>query len=148
MSIYIHKSHNVSVLLYHLVCVAKYRQIIFDNKVDTEIKNICLDLEKRYQIHFLEIGTDRDHIHFLIQSIPTYSPTKITRTVKSLIAREILRRIPEVRKELWGAEFWTDGYFINTVGRKGNEKSIENYIKNQGLNTKYVQIHKDQIKLF
>lgn len=148
MSIYIHKSHNVSVLLYHLVCVAKYRQVIFDQKIDHELKTVCLELSKRYQIHFLEIGTDQDHVHFLIQSVPTYQPTKIARTVKSLVAREVLQKMPEIRKELWGAEFWTDGYLINTVGRQGSESTIQRYIKQQGNNRTYIVLHKDQLKLF
>ena len=77
MSQYIHKSHNVSVLLYHLVFPAKYRRAVFDQAVDQVIKEVCLEIETRYQINFLEIGTDKDHVHFLVQSVPTYSVTKI-----------------------------------------------------------------------
>ena len=100
MSKLVRKSHNVSVLIYHYVCPAKYRRVVFDQKVDEEIKEICLEIAKRYQIEFIEIGTDKDHVHFLIQSIPTYSPTKIIQTVKSLTAREIFSRVPEVKKKL------------------------------------------------
>jgi len=59
--------------MYHLVFPAKYRKVIFDNKVDEALKNICLEIEKRYQIKFIEIGTDEDHVHFWVQSVPTYS---------------------------------------------------------------------------
>ena len=114
MSIYIHKSHNVSVLLYDIVCPAKYRKIVLSDEVDKTIKEICFEISKRYEIHFVEIGTDEDHVHFLVQSVPTYSPTKIVRTIKSITAREIFRLIPSVKKELWGGEFWTDGYYVNT----------------------------------
>ena len=76
MSEYIHKSHNVSVLMYHIVCPAKYRKAVFDKSVDEEIKVICLEISKRYEINFLEIGVDKDHVHFLIQSVPMYSPKK------------------------------------------------------------------------
>lgn len=149
MSIYIHKSHNVSVLLYHLVCVAKYRRVVFDTKVDQELKNICLELSKRYEIHFIEIGTDNDHVHFLIQSIPMYSPTKIVKIVKSIIAREMFERVPQIKIQLWGGEFWTDGYFINTAGKHNTETAIKNYIQNQGRVFKdYIVIHKAQLKLF
>jgi REP-associated tyrosine transposase len=91
MSEYIHQSHNVSVLMYHLVCPAKYRRVVFDTSVDTVLKEVCLDIAKRYAIIFLEIGTDKDHVHFLIQSIPTYSPTKIVKTIKSITAREVFK---------------------------------------------------------
>jgi len=98
---YIHKSHNVSVLLYHLVFPAKYRRSVIDEHVDEVLKEICLEIENRYQVKFLEIGTDKDHVHFLVQSVPTYSVTKIVMLVKSLTAREIFSRCPHVKKQLW-----------------------------------------------
>ncbi|MEJ2653563.1 MAG: IS200/IS605 family transposase, partial [Gammaproteobacteria bacterium] len=110
MSEYIHKSHKITVLIYHLVFPAKYWRAVFDESVDKELKDICLEIEKRYQRKFLEIGTDEDRVHFLVQSVPAYSVTKIVTTIKSLTAREIFRRCPQVKKQLWGGEFWTDGY--------------------------------------
>ena len=101
MSEYIHKSHNVTVLLYHLVFPAKYRRVVFDETVDGELKAVCLDIEDRYQVKFLEIGTDKDHVHFLVQSVPTYSVTKLVTMIKSLTAREIFHRCPHVKKHLW-----------------------------------------------
>src|SRR5271170_4132500 len=132
MSEYLHKSHNVTLLLYHLVFPAKYRKAVFDKAVDSELKEICLEIEKRYQIKFLEIGTDKDHVHFLVQSVPSYSVTKLVTMIKSLTAREIFKRCPEVKKILWGGEFWTDGYFASTVGKHGDENMIGKYVKNQG----------------
>ena len=94
MSEYIHKSHNVSVLLYHIVCPAKYRRVVFDDEVDLELKKVWLEIGKRFEINFLEIGTDKDHVHFLVQSVPMYSPKKIVQTIKSITAREIFKRKP------------------------------------------------------
>ena len=132
MSEFIHKSHNVSVLLYHFVCPAKYRRIVFNEAVDQGLKDICLEISKRYEIEFIEIGTDNDHVHFLIQSIPTMSPSKIIQAVKSITAKEIFSLHPEVKQQLWGGEFWTKGYYVNTVGRHGDENSIQAYVKAQG----------------
>src|SRR5215203_715660 len=130
MSLYIHKSHNVTVLLYHLVFPAKYRRAVFDAAVDQALRDVCLGIEARYQLKFLEIGTDRDHVHFLVQSVPTYSVTKLVTTIKSLTAREIFRRCPQVRKQLWGGEFWTDGYFASTVGRHASKaRTTRSYTK-------------------
>ena len=148
MSKLVRKSHNVSVLIYHYVCLAKYRRVVFDQKFDEEIKEICLEIAKRYQIEFIEIGTDKDHVHFLIQSIPTYSPTKIIQTVKSLTEREIFSRVPDVKKKLWGGEFWSDGYYVSTVGRQGSEETIRQYVKEQGKESEYQQLHEQQLKLF
>ncbi|PHM53890.1 IS200/IS605 family transposase [Xenorhabdus sp. KK7.4] len=147
MSEYIHKSHNVTILLYHLVLPAKYRKAVFDLQVDEVLKDICLEIEQRYQLKFLEIGTDKDHVHFLIQSVPTYSVTKIVTLIKSLTAREIFKRCPQVKKELWGGEFLTDGYFASTVGKHGDEQMIGKYVKNQGK--EYNKLHSDyQFALF
>ena len=148
MSIYLKKSHNISVLIYHIVCPTKYRRVIFSEEVDQELKNICLEIGKRYEVHFLEIGTERDHVHFLVQSVPMYSPTKIVRIIKSLTAREIFRRIPTVKETLWGGEFWTNGYYISSVGRAGNETAIQKYVQDQGRQKEYIQLHQDQLKLF
>jgi REP element-mobilizing transposase RayT len=147
MSRYIHKSHNVSVLLYHLVCPAKYRRAVFDENVDSIVKDVCLDIARCYEITFLEIGTDKDHVHFLIQAVPTYSPTKIVTIIKSITAKEVFLRAPQVKKKLWGGEFWTDGYFINTVGQHGTEAVIMEYIKNQGKEKEYVKLHQQEFQL-
>ena len=147
MSEYIHKSHNVTVLIYHLVFPAKYRRVVFDDVVDKELRDVCLELENRYQIKFLEIGTDKEHVHFLVQTVPTYSVTKVVTMIKSLTAREIFRRCPHVKKQLWGGELWTDGYFASTVGKHGNENTIGNYVKRQGQT--YNKVHEDhQLALF
>lgn len=148
MSEHIKKSHNSSLLLYHLVCPAKYRRNVFRDVagVDQEIKKICLEIEKRFDIHFVEIGVDQNHVHFLIQSVPMISPTNLAKMVKSITAREIFRVKPEIRKLLWGGEFWTKGYYINTVGKSANEEVIKQYVQNQGL--KYEQIYTNQPRLF
>ena len=98
--------------MYHFVCPAKYRRVVFSKEVDETLKQVCLDISVRYEIEFMEIGTDKNHVHFLVQSVPTYSPTKIVRIIKSITAREIFLRHPEVKKKLWGGEFWSDGYFV------------------------------------
>ena len=141
MSKYIQKSHNVTVLLYHMVFPAKYRGAVFDLSVDQVLREVCLEIEKRYQIKFLEIGTDEDHVHFLVQTVPTYSVTKIVTIIKSVTARQIFRQCPHVKKQLWGGEFWTDGYFTSTVGKHGNENMIGKYVKNQGK--EYKKLHED-----
>lgn len=126
MSDYIHKSHNVSVLMYHIVCPAKYRRAIFTEEVDKILQKTCIEISKRYEIIFLEIGVDKDHVHFLVQSVPMYSPKKLVLTIKSLTAREIFKLLPKLKKELWGGELWTDGYFVSTVGKHGDEEIIRN----------------------
>ena len=149
MSRLIRKSHNKSVLIYHFVIPAKYRRVVFDPEVDEVLKEVCLEIADRYQIEFLEIGTDGDHVHFLVQSVPRYSVTKIITMIKSLTARQIFQRVPSVKKQLWGGEFWTDGYYVSTVGQHGTEEVIKRYVKEQGQEPeKSEQWHTQQLRLF
>jgi REP element-mobilizing transposase RayT len=147
MSEYIHKRHNVSVLPYHFVCPAEYRKVVFSKDVDNEIKNICLEIGKRYELVFVEIGTDKNHVHFLIQSVPTQSPSRIIQAVKSITAKEVFKKMPEVKKILWGGEFWSKGYFTNTVGHKGCEETVRKYVREQGLEKEYECLHKEAVQL-
>ncbi len=115
---------------------------MFDESVDAELRDICWEIEKRYEIKFLEIGADKDHVHFLVQTVPTYSVTGLVKMIKSLTAREIFKRCPHVKKQLWGGEFWSDGYFASTVGKKGDEGPIARYVKEPGR--EYLQLHQSQ----
>ena len=134
--------------MYHIVCPAKYRRAVFTPPVDKKLKEVCLEISKRFEITFLEIGTDKDHVHFLVQSVPTYSPKRIVQLIKSITAREIFAACPEVKKQLWGGEFWTDGYFVSTIGKHGNEDVIKRYIQEQGEEAEYERLYEEQLNLF
>jgi REP element-mobilizing transposase RayT len=126
----------------------KIRRVVLTEDVDAHLKDICIEIARRYEIQFVEIGTDHDHVHFLIQSVPNYSPTQIARIVKSITGRETFQRVPPVKKLLWGGEFWSKGFFINTVGQKGNDESIATYVRNQGRENEYQALHREQLTLF
>jgi REP element-mobilizing transposase RayT len=128
--------------MYHIVCPAKYRKAVFTEEVDKVLREVCLEIAKRYEIIFLEIGVDKDH--FLVQSVPMYSPKKIVQTIKSIIAREVFKKVPGVKKQLWGGEFWSAGYFVSTVGKHGDEDMIAHYIQKQGQEKVYKRLHKQK----
>ena len=136
--------------MYHIVCPAKYRKAVTIKDVDEKLKEICKGIEERYELQFLEIGTEKNHVHFLVHSVPAYSPEQIVRTIKSITARKIFELCPEVKKALWGGEFWTKGYYIGTVREHGDEEVISNYVKNQGRNPEeYTKIYENkQLELF
>ena len=146
MDEHIYKRHNKTLLLYHIVFPVKYRKKIISEDISKHIKDTCLEIGERYEMVFIEIGTDEDHIHFLIQSVPTMAVDRIVRTIKSITAREVFKAFPVVRKELWGGNFWTSGYYANTVGQYGNAEVIKRYVENQGK--KYNQIHAQQLSLW
>ena len=146
MSEHILKRHNKTLLLFHLVCPVKYRRKVFTESVERTLRETCLEISERYEIHFVEIGTDEDHAHFLIQTVPMMMPTRFVQTTKSIIAKEIFRLHPEVKQMLWGGKFWTSGYYLNTVGQFANEAIIKKYVKNQGKT--YNQIYRGQLTFF
>ena len=144
MSEHIFKSHNKTVLLYHLVFPAKYRRKVFSKEVEKSLVEICLEISERFEINFLEIGNDEDHIHFLVQGIPKMPVSRIVQVIKSITAREIFSKHKEVKKLLWGGNLWTSGFYANTVGQYANEEVIRDYVKNQGK--KYKKVHSGQLK--
>ena len=146
MSDHIHKRHNKNLILYHLVCPVKYRLDIISKELEQTIEQTCLEISKRYEMHFVEIGTDEDHVHFLLQSIPNMLPSQMVQIVKSITAREVFAKHSEIKKFLWGGKFWSNGYYMNTFGHYGNEKVIANYVREQGKN--YKQIHRSEPTLF
>ena len=148
MSEHIHKSHNKSLLLYHLVCPIKYRRSVLSEEVEISLIEICKKISSRYEIHFVEIGADDNHVHFLIQSVAMLSAKLIAQSIKSITAKELFRLHPEVKQKLWGGNFWTSGYYVNTVGQYANEEVILKYIQNQGeVKENYKQLHKSQLSL-
>jgi putative transposase len=146
MSERILKRHNKTLLLYHVMCPAKYRRKVFTEEVENTLKEVCMGIGERHEMHFVEIGADEDHVHFLIQSAPVLSPHRIVQIIKSITAKEVFRLHPEVKQKLWGGKFWTSGYYANTVGQYGNEKVIKEYVRKQGRI--YHQIHRGQLTLF
>ena len=141
-SSYIHCSHNVSMLLYHFVIPTKYRRLAITKEVEGCIRQICEGIELRWDwIRFIEVGTDKDHVHYLLQSTPDHGPTEIIRTIKSVTAKRIFAEHPEVKKMLWGGEFWSDGFFVSSVGKFTSENVIREYVRNQGNEESYRQLY-------
>ena len=136
-------------LLYHLVFPAKYRRKVFTEEVSERLKEICTEIEKCYEMHFVEIGMEEDHVHFLVQSVPTMAVSKIVMTVKSITAKEIFKSFPNIKREiLWGGALWTSGFYANTVGIYASKDTITRYIQNQGKDKSgYKKIYESQPEL-
>ena len=117
---------------YHIVFPVKYRKALLDSEVTNIIQETSEEIAERYAIEMEVIGYDKDHIHLLCSAHPKVAPGRIVQIFKSITAREIFRRKPSVKKELWGGEFWTDGYYVATVGERANWDTVEKYIRKQG----------------
>src|SRR3989344_3212673 len=90
------------------------------------------EIALRYDIEFEKIGCDQDHIHILANFPPKHSGSSVVRMFKSITARELFKQFPLLKKDLWGGEFWSDGFYFATVSERGNWKVVEQYVANQG----------------
>ena len=127
-----HWNHNVSECYYHIQITIKYRRKVLTKEVEQTIREVCSGFRDRYCIDIHQIGFDQDHVHFLLRFLPKYSGGQVIRLIKSITSNQVFEHNPEVKKFLWGGEFWTDGYYIATISARGNRYVIINYIKNQG----------------
>lgn len=148
MSEHIVKRHNKTLLLYHFVFPIKYRKSIITQEIGESLKDVCIEISARYEMNFVEIGYESDHVHFLVQGIPSMSVTEMTTRLKSITAKQLFQRHPEIKAKLWGGNLWTSGYYANTVGQYANEEVIKSYVENQGKETVYNKIYAGQITLF
>ena len=124
--------HCVWQIHYHIVFPVKYRKALLSERIKEIIVDVGKGIQERYDIEIERIGVDKDHIHLLCGAHPKIAPGAVVRVFKSITAREIFRREPEVKKDLWGGEFWSDGYYVATVGERGSWKVVEKYVVKQG----------------
>ena len=127
-----HWYHDLSECYYHVQITVKYRKSLLNKRVEEVMLEAMREFNERYAIEIQQVGFDGDHVHILNRFVPKYSGGEVIRLIKSITAREIFREVPEVKRQLWGGEFWTDGYYIATISGCGDKKIIEEYIKKQG----------------
>lgn len=125
---------------YHIVFPVKYRRGLLVEGITRTIQETARGIAERYEVEFESIGCDLDHIHLLVSLHPKYSPGQFVRLFKSITARQLFKQHPSLKNELWGGEFWTDGYYVATVGERGNWKVVENYIRTQGMKPEDMQL--------
>lgn len=124
--------HNVYQTHYHIVFPVKYRKALLEAKIPLAIAATAQEIEQRYDIEFEKLGYDQNHIHILCSFPPKYSASAVVGTFKSITARQLFKQFPALKKELWGGEFWSDGFYLATVSERGNWKQVEQYVANQG----------------
>jgi len=125
---------------YHLVFPVKYRKALLREPIVSAIKEIAQSIEERFELTIEGLGCDNNHIHLLCNFHPKYSGGEIIRIFKSITTRELFGQFPKLKKELWGGEFWSDGYYFAIIGERGTLKTLEKYIQAQGLKPADVQL--------
>ena len=125
---------------YHVVFPVKYRKALLTEEIQKSLVEIAKGIEERYGVEIERMGCDENHIPLLCGAHPKYAPGQLVRLFKSISGRELFKRHVWLKKELWGGEFWTDGYYVATVGERGDWKVVEKYVRMQGKEPKEVQL--------
>jgi putative transposase len=134
--------HAVYDIKYHFVWIPKYRKHILTKQVKKRVEELFREIAEQYDFEIDAMGVEVDHVHIFLSVPPKYSPAKVVEVLKSISSKEVFKGFPELAKELWAGEFWSDGYFVRTVGDKVTSDLIRQYIKYQHRE------HSKQLKLF
>ena len=126
-------------------CIKYRKKLLFDKDRIVFFKEVCSEIGKRYWFEFDAIGTDGDHVHVFVGAAPRYAPSNIMQIIKSITAKNIFKKYPDIKKQLWGGHFWSEGGYIGTVGDGVTADIIKRYIEKQG--TKEEKEGYDQMKL-
>jgi len=125
---------------YHIVFPVKYRKMLLEPRVEQSIVETSKAISERYELEFEQLGCDLNHIHILCSFHPKYSVSEVVRKLKSITARELFKKFPELKKELWGGEFWSGGYYVGTVDEGGGWNVVKKYVANQGKDPEAEQL--------
>ncbi|MBI2507361.1 IS200/IS605 family transposase [Candidatus Woesearchaeota archaeon] len=134
-------SHCSYRIRYHMVFVIKYRKDLITPEMFSFMKTICKGIQERYYLYFDALGYESDHVHLVIEGAPRYSPSRIMQICKSIIAIQTFKQFPEIREELWGGEFWTDGGHIDTVGDGRGLDEVKEYVRKQGRDVNQLTLY-------
>ena len=136
-----HAPHCTYRIRYHMVFVVKYRKNLITTEIFEFMKFLFSGITERYYLYFDALGSDGDHLHIVVEAAPRYAPSRIMQICKSILAIQTFKQFPELREELWGGEFWTDGGHIDTVGDGKGLEQIKDYVRKQGQNVNQMKLH-------
>jgi putative transposase len=122
-------SHAVYDTKYHLVWAPKYRKWIGREDIRQRAAEMLREIADNFQFEIEEMEVAKDHVHLLLNFPPRYAIAKVVGILKSISASELFKEFPELRRQLWGGEFWEDGYFVRTVGDQVTAEVVKRYIQ-------------------
>lgn len=116
--------------MFHIVWLPKYRKKVLEGRVKERVEELLRECAEVNDWEIQELNVQLDHVHIVIQLPPSISVSKAVQLLKGLTSRMIRAELPEVKKRLWGNDFWADGFFSVTVG-SCSEQTVLDYVKNQ-----------------
>ena len=133
--------HAVYDLKYHLVCIPKYRKNVLSDEVSKHLKEVFQRIAEEYEFKIDTMEVMEDHVHIFVEVPPRYSPAQVVQILKSVSAREVFKEFSKLREQLWAGEFWSDGYFVRSVGDRVTADIIRKYIEYQTHEDNSLQLH-------
>ncbi|MBA2877836.1 putative transposase [Anoxybacillus kamchatkensis] len=115
---------------YHMVWCVKYRHKVLIGDIDTRLKEILHQIAEEHGFTILQVESDGDHVHLLIDCTPQHSIPNIIKALKGVSARLLFKEFPQLKEKLGGGNLWNPSYFVATVSEH-TEAQIKQYIQNQ-----------------
>jgi putative transposase len=109
--------HSVYALCYHLVMCVKYRRKVLHGEIADSLVQILGALAEKIGLTIIEMETSIDHVHLLFKCKPTHQPSKVINSLKSVSARKLFVKHPNIKQYLWKGCFWSNSYFLATTGQ-------------------------------
>ena len=130
MSFYWAGSHTKYRLMYHLVWLPKYRKRILKGVVANRLRELFFECAEMNGWKIIELNIQHDHVHMIVMLSQTVSVSQAVQRFKGGSSKVIRSEFPGLKEFLWGKNFWSEGYFAETVGRV-EESVIKEYVKSQ-----------------
>jgi len=115
-----------------MVFCVKYRKWLLRSEKEAFLLDVLRGVGERYWFEFEAVGCDGNHVHVFVGAAPRYAPSRVMQIIKSVTAKQLFQQFPDLREILWGAEFWSDGGYIGTVGDGVTEDIIRKYVERHG----------------
>jgi putative transposase len=123
--------HSKYDLKYHFVWCPKYRKVVLTGNIGKYVSRLIYEIAERYEFEVVELAVMPDHVHLFVSTGPDESPAEIIQVIKSITARELFKRFPGLKRQLWGGALWERGYFVMSSGTGTTDEMIRKYIKEQ-----------------
>lgn len=115
---------------YHLVWYVKYRHKVLVDNIEGRLKELLHQIAEDNGFTIVEMESDLDHIHLLVDCTPQHSIPTMMKALKGVSARLLFKEFPELKRKLWGGHLWNPSYFVATVSEQ-TEAQIRAYIQKQ-----------------
>ena len=126
------RSHSIYTLTFHFVCCVKYRRKIFESEdIITRLKEINIEVSKKFDVDVLNQETDKDHVHMLVKTTPRIRLSSYIHSLKGVSVRRLFQEFLRIKRKLWGGHLWSPSYFSCTTGQVTLD-ALKKHVESQG----------------